>query len=181
METKKAYPRRLAEGFLERYCQGQGIDIGCSDDPIFPHVVCWDKPQGDATVMAGVADETFDFVHSSHCLEHIDHSITALRNWFRILKTGGYLILLLPHQHLYERRKQLPSLWNPDHRRFYTPASLLQEIERALPVNGYRIRVFRDCDAGFPYERMLPSAPPEGEFSIEVVLQKIKAPSWVIP
>ena len=34
----------------------------------------------------GVKDETYDFVYSSHTLEHINDIYTALKNWIRILK-----------------------------------------------------------------------------------------------
>ena len=45
--------------------------------------------------MAGVKDETYDFVYSSHTLEHINDIYTALKNWIRILKKDKFLILYI--------------------------------------------------------------------------------------
>ncbi|MBL8032574.1 MAG: class I SAM-dependent methyltransferase [Leptospiraceae bacterium] len=42
--------------------------------------------------------ESFDFVLSEHTLEHIGNVLRALREWIRVLKPGGHLILFLPHQ-----------------------------------------------------------------------------------
>ena len=94
-----------------------------------------------------------------------------------MLRVGGYLVILVPHQYLYERRCDLPSRWNGDHKRFYTPASLLVEIEQSLPVNGYRIRHMIDNDAGFNYASSIDAAP-AGNYEIELVLQKIERPAW---
>ncbi len=121
-ETAQSHPRRLREGFFEHYCAGRGIDVGCGAyDRVTPDAEGWDKQQGDATFMAGIAEGTYDYVYSSHCLEHIMDQATALRNWTRILKRGGFLIIAVPHRDLYEKRSTLPSRWNKDHKRFYLP------------------------------------------------------------
>lgn len=44
------------------------------------------------------ADASFDFVLSEHTLEHIGNVLRALREWIRVLKDGGHLILFLPHK-----------------------------------------------------------------------------------
>ena len=86
-----------------------GIDIGCDNDvlrlPEHLHLEVrpWDLADGDATLMAGIPDESMDFVYSSHCLEHVVFPVTALRNWWRILKRGGFLLLNIPHRDLYEK------------------------------------------------------------------------------
>ena len=56
----------------------------------------WDLPDGDAQYMASIEDGLFDFVHSSHCLEHMQDPQTALANWIRILKPGGAFNLPRP-------------------------------------------------------------------------------------
>ncbi len=85
------------------------------------------------------ADESQDAVYSSHCLEHIADYIQAIRDWYRVIKYGGHIIAVVPHAHLYERRKR-PPLRNGDHKRSYTPNSSLSEFDQALPPNSYRIR-----------------------------------------
>ena len=123
------------------------------------------------------SDHSQDAVYSSHCLEHILDYRSALREWYRVLKIGGYLVIAVPHHFLYERRRQLPSHWNRDHKRFYTPGNLLREIEDALEPNTYRVRHLADNDFGFDY-----SIPPRegavGCQEIELVLEKLKKPFW---
>lgn len=43
-------------------------------------------------------DGTFSFVLSEHVLEHIPNPIQALREWIRVLKPGGTILLFLPHK-----------------------------------------------------------------------------------
>ena len=79
----------------------------------------WDLGDGDATFMESVKDETYDFVHSSHCLEHLLDPEKGLRNWFRILKPGGYLVVIVPDEDLYEQGV-FPSTFNADHKWTFT-------------------------------------------------------------
>jgi SAM-dependent methyltransferase len=39
----------------------------------------------------------FDFLFSSHCLEHIHNPVAALEHWKTRLRPGGVLFLYLPH------------------------------------------------------------------------------------
>lgn len=52
----------------------------------------------EATDLSALADESCDFVISSHMLEHCANPIAALKEWERVLKTGGALLLVLPHR-----------------------------------------------------------------------------------
>jgi SAM-dependent methyltransferase len=52
----------------------------------------------DGTVLASIADATYDFVISSNCLEHIANPLKALREWRRVLAPGGALLLVLPRR-----------------------------------------------------------------------------------
>lgn len=42
------------------------------------------------------ADQSFDLLIASDVLEHIADEVTALRNWLRILKPGGRLLVCVP-------------------------------------------------------------------------------------
>ncbi|MDY7576937.1 methyltransferase domain-containing protein [Herbaspirillum sp. RTI4] len=128
-ETSKANRRRYMDGaFQSRYFVGRGIDIGGAPDPLAQHaglfprmgeVRTWDLPDGDAQGMQGIADESLDFVYSSHCLEHMVDVRQALKNWLRILKPGGYLIVTVPDEDLYEHG-YWPSHFNADHKASFT-------------------------------------------------------------
>jgi SAM-dependent methyltransferase len=50
----------------------------------------------EATDLHGIADATYGFVLSSHCLEHIANPLAALHEWRRVVRPGGHLVLLLP-------------------------------------------------------------------------------------
>lgn len=123
-ETRKSATRRARDPvFQSRYFCGHGIDIGAGDDSLgvyahmFPKILsvrAWDRQDGNAQHMAGIPDGSLDFVHSSHCLEHLDDPRDALRNWLRILAPGGFLVISVPDEDLYEGG-QWPSLMNAEH------------------------------------------------------------------
>jgi hypothetical protein len=52
----------------------------------------------DAVTLEGVEDESYEAVYSSHLLEHIevDKAVEAVRNWMRVLKPDGRLIISVP-------------------------------------------------------------------------------------
>src|ERR1700745_3871055 len=117
-ETSKCYLARYERGDFKRYLVGKGIDIGCGGDPLTVEkgiVRGYDKCDGDALYMAGEADASYDFVYSSHCLEHMPDVKLALTNWLRILKPEGILYLVVPDYELYEKGRW-PSRFNPDHK-----------------------------------------------------------------
>lgn len=128
-EQSKAARRRYFDGaFHSLFFVGEGIDIGAGPDPLsryvelFPamaSVKAWDLEDGDAQLMNGVAEASFDFVHSSHCLEHMHDPREALRNWLRILRPGGYLVVTVPDEDLYELGVW-PSRFNSDHKCTFT-------------------------------------------------------------
>ena len=190
-ECSKSIGRRLAESnYVRRYFVGKGIDIGGKPDPLvlyselFPLMEgcdTWDWEHGDAQYMQGVNDDEFDFVFSSHCLEHMADPAVAMENWFRILKPGGYLIINVPDEDLYEQGV-FPSSYNADHKTTWTihkevswsPNSrnlldLLRPLGAAADVR--KIEVIDDL-----YRYSLPrfdqTLSPVAESAIELVLRK---------
>ena len=51
----------------------------------------------DATDLNSIESCKYDFLLSSHCLEHIANPIKALKEWHRVLKNGGLMVLVLPN------------------------------------------------------------------------------------
>jgi SAM-dependent methyltransferase len=184
VEARKTYAAKLDDGIIQKYLSGMDIlDIGYKgyENDVVAIVqqaigIDVDYPGYDGRRLP-FPDQSQDTVFSSHCLEHVENVQTALSEWFRVLKTNGFLILCVPHQHLYERKSSPPSKWNPDHRRFYTPATLLIDIEGALEPNTYRLRHLIDNDAGYDYS-IPPDQHPAGCYEIELVIQRIKQPVW---
>ena len=68
------------------YLSSKGIDIGAGDDLIFPNVRRFDQNDGDANRIADFVHDTFDYVFSSHCLEHMVDPKMALLNWWQLVR-----------------------------------------------------------------------------------------------
>jgi SAM-dependent methyltransferase len=126
--ASKALNRR-GEYLNNKVFQGKGLDIGAGHDGIAKHgfdVYEWDLKDGDAELLASVPNNFYDFVHSSHCLEHMRNVGKALDNWIRVCKPGGYITIIIPDEELYERNNW-PSKFNTDHKysfRIYTEKDL---------------------------------------------------------
>lgn len=128
-ELSKSIIRRLSNpNFLIKYFVGHGIDVGGGNDSLekynylFPNIKSvrnYDRPDGDAQTMSDVKDDVFDFLHSSHCLEHLDSPVKGFNNWLRIVKPGGYLIITVPDEDLYEQGV-FPSTWSNEHNWTFT-------------------------------------------------------------
>lgn len=132
-ECKKASLRRSTIGaFTDHYMAGEAIDIGSGGDGLskhahlFPKITSvrdWDLEDGDANEMPGIASNTFDLVHSSHCFEHMKFPWKALHRWFEITKVNGYMVLVFPDFHTYEQPFDeltwVPQ-FNPDHKCGFT-------------------------------------------------------------
>jgi SAM-dependent methyltransferase len=52
----------------------------------------------EATSLSSVPDGAYDFVLSSHMLEHTANPLRALHEWKRVMQPGGTLLLVLPHK-----------------------------------------------------------------------------------
>ena len=175
-ETSKAHSRRVKEGFVENYCKGEGLDIGFGSDLITNDAKGYDFEHGNAQYLKGVKDNSYDFVYSSHTIEHLPDPAEGVKNWFRVVKPGGYLILYLPHRDLYEKKKTLPSRFNPDHRHFFLidryeepdTVGVVPMIEKTL--TDFEIIYAKECSEGHTITD--PELHSNGEFSIEVVIRK---------
>ena len=193
-ECSKSIPRRLSDSnFLRKFLVGDGIDIGGRPDPLalyrefFPllaSVRTWDIEDGDAQYLAGEADESYDFVHSSHCLEHLGDPREALENWLRVLKPGGHLVVTVPDEDLYEQG-EFPSSFNSDHRWTFTIGKAHSWSNRSVNLIDL-LREFMEEASIERLERLtstyrfeLPrydqTLTPVGEAGIECVLRKLPA------
>lgn len=113
-KTKKIW------GEFERsLLSGSGIDIGWGAHLVMPDVRRFDFEDGDANCITQFVREQFDFVFSSHCLEHMRHPERALLEWWRLVKPGGNLVFIVPDEDLYEQGV-FPSRFNSDHKATFT-------------------------------------------------------------
>lgn len=190
-ELSKSIPRRIREpNFIRKYFVGNGVDIGGKPDPLilysefFPlmgEVKVWDLEDGDAQHMAGVEDNTFNFVHSSHCLEHLNDPEEGLRNWLRIVKPNGYIIVMIPEEDLYEQGV-FPSTFNRDHKHTFTlhknhswsqkSVNVLEMLTKLGPAARIEKVELLNSTYRFDLPRFDQTSTPVGECAIEFIVRK---------
>lgn len=108
-ETSKCRDR------LAPFCEGYGLDLGFGGDPIIPSAIRMDLPAprahyaqdqpvqlgGSATDLYWFRDGVLDFIYSSHLLEDYAETEDVLREWLRVLRPGGRLIIFCPDEQAY--------------------------------------------------------------------------------
>src|SRR3990167_9578840 len=120
------------------YMRGLCLDLGCGPCKVFPHFTGIDsgkdtqlfgiqmKPNivGDVTKLERFASGSHDCVFSAHTLEHIEDYKPALKEWWRVVKHGGYMILYLPHKDFYPNctNRDKWDDWYENHKDEYTNA-----------------------------------------------------------
>ncbi|HMF88679.1 MAG TPA: methyltransferase domain-containing protein [Gemmatimonadaceae bacterium] len=188
-ETSKAVIRRLYEPAFSRfYFRGHGVDIGGGKDsleryleffPLMQSCRLWDKADGDAQEMPGVPDDSYDFVHSSHCLEHLHDPFAAFSRWIDIVKPGGHIVVLVPDEDMYEQGVW-PSTFNSDHKHTFTvfkeqswsPTSVnVLDLVRNSRVAVQSINLLNTTHR-HTHARVDQTLSPVGECAIEFVVRK---------
>jgi SAM-dependent methyltransferase len=102
--------------FAERFLKGRVLDIGAGKDPVCAWAEIFDQQHGDANEIDHYYQpNSFDAVHSSHCLEHMLNPTNALTRWWSLVRPGGYMIIIVPDEDLYEQRIW-PSFFSNDHK-----------------------------------------------------------------
>lgn len=128
------------------YCSGSGLDIGSSGDPVVPTAISVElcdeaaeiygttrqdaiiQLRGDGRDLVWFRDGVLDFVYSSHLLEDFANWRDVLREWMRVVKPGGHLVLLVPEVSRWDaalRRGQPP---NPNHAQEFQPGEIADWI-----------------------------------------------------
>lgn len=190
-ECSKSISRRLhSPGFINSYFVGDGLDIGGKPDPLslYQELFCqiksvktWDWEDGDAQFLKGVADGRYDFVHSSHCLEHLIDPIEGIKNWLRVVRDGGFLVITVPDEDLYEQGK-FPSTFNLDHKWTFTINKNTSWSSKSINVLDLICNLGPTCEVikvellGSTYRYKLPrydqTLTPVAECGIELIIRK---------
>ena len=120
------------------FCNGTGYDVGSGKWPVQIEAVTIGVDilnGGNAMQLPG---RVVDFVFSSHCLEHLDDPIAALKHWMSRIRNEGTLFLYLPHPDM--------EYWRPEnnlkHRHIWYPERM-EEIFLALGLR-HVVRSERD-------------------------------------
>jgi len=52
----------------------------------------------DTVNITSIDDNTYDFCFASHTLEHIANPLKAIKEWLRIVKKEGHVIIIVPEK-----------------------------------------------------------------------------------
>lgn len=191
-EQSKAAKRRYNDGnFHSKYFRGAGIDIGAGNDcllnvrhafPGIDSVRNWDVIDGDGQYLESIDDNSYDFLHSSHSLEHMVDWQIALDNWVRVIVPGGYVIITVPEERMYEKQ-QWPSRFNNDHKWSFTLESnstmpkTVNVLDLAKYINSKAVVEKIELMNQFYYTTINPDIDqtllPNVECCIEIILRKL--------
>lgn len=147
--------------FYDQFLSGSVLDVGCGSDLVVRHAQPFDLAQGDANRIAEFLPHgtAFDCVHSSHCLEHMRDVRAAVAGWWSLVRPGGYMIIVVPHEDLYEQGIW-PPVFNRDHKATFrigegvswSPVSYdLTSLLSQLP--GAQILDIQVQDRGYDYSK----------------------------
>lgn len=144
------------KSLVEPYCIGCGLDVGGQGHIVFPHAWQLDLPpdeyrkynghnsefgaiqlRGDARKLP-VESGSLDFLIASHLLEDFLMWSAVLKEWVRVLKPGGHLIILVPD---HERFRAAIAAGQPDNLSHRHEARVGELSEYAANL---RLRVIED-------------------------------------
>ena len=103
--NRKLYPEYIKRGgasffiepFAKQFCKGNGLDIGGISGSSFLDAKSINILNGDGFNAYNLPNEKYDYIFSSHTLEHIPNYVEAIEYWKEHLKENGVLFLYLPH------------------------------------------------------------------------------------
>lgn len=152
------YPRYIKHGnacqFIaataRHYCAGRGLDVGAGKWPLKGAIPVDVTSGGDAMALP---KGQFDYIFSSHALEHLNDPVGAIEHWKTRLRPGAWLFLYLPHPAMEYWRPQ----FNRKHRHIWHP----QDIAQMLTDLGFEdvIHGERDLAWGFAVAGRMPCHP----------------------
>jgi predicted SAM-dependent methyltransferase len=160
----------VARPLLAKYCIGYGADLGMGGDKILPSAIAIDQPTpytkvgsdivqlgGDARNLYWFKDGVLDYLYSSHLLEDFIETKPILKEWARVLRKGGNLVLYLPDQKVYkaycESVNQLPN--------------------QAHKLDNFGLEYLRECLKDLPELKEIYSTGIVNTYSFCLVLQKV--------
>jgi predicted SAM-dependent methyltransferase len=140
------------------YFHGRILDIGCGPYKTFPHWTGVDNGHHWGTRGVDVRVDTaekldvfgsrsWDGVFSSHLLEHIPYENVpnTLKEWVRVIKDGGHLMLYLPASGHYPDPGEPGA--NADHKwpvTFDSVITAMEKVERGWDLIDYQLRTETD-------------------------------------
>jgi len=142
----KEYPTYIRTGnacsfiipFAEHFCKGKGLDIGGYLDWTFPGSQAINIVNKDKWDAYSLPNEKYDYIFSSHTLEHLKDYVGALEYWKEHLKDGGTLFLYLPHPDM--------KYWLPQNNRKHLHSFYPNDMHELLNDLGFTHVLFSERD-----------------------------------
>lgn len=142
----KLYPNYIKHGnacsfilpFAQQFCKGSGLDIGGFDTWVFPGARPINIVINDEYDAYNLPDKKYDYIFSSHTLEHLPDYVGALEYWKEHLVKGGVLFLYLPHPDM--------TYWNPQNNRKHNHLFQPEHIKDVLETIDYSDIIFSGRD-----------------------------------
>ena len=143
------------------YIEGYTCDIGFGGDKIIKKAIGIDfaRPYADCgtdsvdiqcNVLFGIPvhDSMYDTVYSSHLVEDFEDTENILKEFIRICKPNGNLIIVVPDQKKYEEQcKKDKSMPNPCHK--IKEMGMNYVINVLHNINQYNILYCNDCEIDY--------------------------------
>ncbi len=131
------YPEYLKQGnanafiepFAKHFCKGKGLDIGGFHGSTFPDARPINILNHDGFNAHYLPRRKYDYIFSSHTLEHLRDYVETLEYWKKHLKEGGVLFLYLPHPDM--------EYWLPQNNRKHLHLFYPEDIHKVLEDLGF--------------------------------------------
>lgn len=133
----KIYPDYLktgnAQAYIEKvalhFCRGNGLDIGGFDDWSLTGATSINILDTSLYDAFKLPEKIYDYIFSSHCLEHLNDYVSALKYWTEHIKWGGVLFLYLPHPDM--------EYWQPQNNRKHLHQFYPEPMKKLLEDIGF--------------------------------------------
>jgi len=126
------------------FCKGHGLDVGSNQDQwALPGAIASDEKTQKFHL------GPFDYIFSSHCLEHVREWQDYLKLWEQSVKVGGTVFLYLPHPAMEPWRPEGEwvkggwHVWSPE------PVTLVKWLHENTKLKVQEYSVYPDSAWGF--------------------------------
>jgi len=140
------YPSYIKKGnacsfilpYAQHFCTGEGLDIGGFNRWTLPGAKPINIVIDDEYDAFNLPPKKYDYIFSSHTLEHLADYVGALEYWKKHLKKDGVLFLYLPHPDM--------EYWNPQNNRKHYHLFFPSHIKDVLHKLKYKDIIHSERD-----------------------------------
>jgi len=142
----RLYPSYLKAGhaadfiipFASQFCKGYGLDIGGTKDCHFIGAKIVNIELNNGFHALNLPPGKYDYIFSSHTLEHVFRCSATLQHWKKHLREEGVLFLYLPHPDMI--------YWRPENCRKHKWSFTPKEITALLNDLKFDVMLYSERD-----------------------------------